>query len=72
MREFIYQELVIGQGRLPHWFQQYFENTNEREEILIKQKTWLINVRKGRKRYDQGNLFYNEFTNPKAFRDWLG
>ena len=72
LRETIVRELELGIGRLPKWFGHYFSTTQIVEEDTITQKTWLVNVRKGRNRYDKGNLFYDEFTNPGAFRDWLG
>ena len=61
----------IGVGMLPRWFQKQF-NQDILNKPLNTQKTWLINIRKGRIRYDSNNLYYDEFTNPGAFRNWLG
>ena len=74
LQEAILQELQQGIGGLPQRYSKYFQQT---AEILLKQslhqlRLWLTNIRKGRMRYNTDNLLQDEFTNPGAFRDWLG
>ena len=72
LREALQKEIEIGLANLPQRYERYLQNKNILQEPIDKQKNWLITVKKGRKRYDNCNDIHDEFTNPGAFRDWLG
>lgn len=74
LQEAIRKERQLGQSGLPQWFHSLFDKSSDDllKQNLHQQRLWLTNVRKGRIRYDQDNILQDEFTNPGAFRDWLG
>ena len=71
LKETIIQETKLGCKGLPSRYARYFEMTME-DKSISQQRLWLVQIRKGRQRYDQGNMIQDEFTQAGAFRDWLG
>ena len=66
-------ERKIGSNNLPTDYKKYFDINKEElnRKSIAERKQWLLEVREGRKGYDQEYYIEDEFIHQGAYRDWI-
>ena len=74
LQEAIKEEIATGLGNLPQSYQQYFVQLQQdiTKTSTSQLKTLFKAIRTGRQLHDLNNYTQDEFTNPGAYRDWVG